>query len=901
MQSKLIFKLLESGNLKWLTTFLFLLFVCLPMFSQSIKGIVKDENNLRIKDFYINVYGENKELVAEYFFSKEAEYNIQLKKEYSEITIEISKNGYQTQSFQIDNIVKAKTYEHNALLKTQSVNELNEIIVTAKKRQIIVSGDTTKYVVSTFRDGSEKKLEDLLKKLPGIDVNEKTGKIRYKGVAIETLKLEGDDLFGKNYQIGTKNINIDIVEQIEAIENYNDNPLLKGIERDNKVAINLKLKKGKTNLSGSINSGVGINASSKLVPDFDVDILEVSKKYKSFAIVSFNNIGNNNSSFDYFGLGDVTDSYLSENFKQKKILNESVFSNNLSDKRTNINNTLFVSYNTTFKVNKKTIFKGNFYFLKDKIRAERFFKNTYIINDGIIQNSDNYFYEKKPTLFKANLSAKIKTNENSLLEWNLIFSNEDIKTPMENIFNDTVFYNSKLKSYDLFLKNRLLLTSKINSKIVIQNEFSHSFNFIPQRFTLEPGISILPDSDKSSQSTDISNNSFDYNIKLLGANKKIKYLISPGFTFLNNSVQSRLENTLGNSSMTVANFENNYKNSTRIYYMSAKGSYELKKLKFSGEILFQRFENYLSNRISDESSEIKQNIISPTLNVMYSFSSTSKLYLNGDYHYDPNSVNNLYSNEILTGYRTIQSYIPSLELQKNYSSSLTYNFNDFYNQLQITSSLSFVQNKFSLIPKFEIGSDFNQIIYVVKPIKNHNENFSFAIEKYVSEIKFTFKYSTGIYFSKYKNYINQSDLRDNSNTTLTNEFLIKSVFNYKVNFENTIRHIHNTADSDVSRKLTNKNLSNNFKLLVKPKNRLLIVLSSEYVLPNVAQKKESYNFIDSSIKYSSKNKLFDISLTAKNLLNNTKVIQVTNTDFSQTIIQSNLISRYFIVNVNFNF
>jgi hypothetical protein len=206
-----------------------------------------------------------------------------------------------------------------------------------------------------------------------------------------------------------------------------------------------------------------------------------------------------------------------------------------------------------------------------------------------------------------------------------------------------------------------------------------------------------------------------------------------------------------------------------------------------------------------------------------------------------------------------------------------------------------------LIPKFEIGSDFNQIIYVVKPIKNHNENFSFAIEKYVSEIKFTFKYSTGIYFSKYKNYINQSDLRDNSNTTLTNEFLIKSVFNYKVNFENTIRHIHNTADSDVSRKLTNKNLSNNFKLLVKPKNRLLIVLSSEYVLPNVAQKKESYNFIDSSIKYSSKNKLFDISLTAKNLLNNTKVIQVTNTDFSQTIIQSNLISRYFIVNVNFNF
>ncbi|MDG1793465.1 MAG: hypothetical protein P8H44_02830 [Flavobacteriaceae bacterium] len=51
--------------------------------------------------------------------------------------------------------------------------------------------------------------------------NEQSGNIRYKGVSIETVTLEGDNLFGDNYSLGTKNINVDMVTHIEAV------PLLK--------------------------------------------------------------------------------------------------------------------------------------------------------------------------------------------------------------------------------------------------------------------------------------------------------------------------------------------------------------------------------------------------------------------------------------------------------------------------------------------------------------------------------------------------------------------------------------------------------------------------------------------------------------------------------------------------
>jgi hypothetical protein len=57
--------------------------------------------------------------------------------------------------------------------------------------------------------------------------------------------LRGDNLFGIYYTLGTKN-NVAMVDQVQAVDNYSENPLLKGIEQDGKVSLNLKLKKGRS-------------------------------------------------------------------------------------------------------------------------------------------------------------------------------------------------------------------------------------------------------------------------------------------------------------------------------------------------------------------------------------------------------------------------------------------------------------------------------------------------------------------------------------------------------------------------------------------------------------------------------------------------------------------------------
>jgi hypothetical protein len=81
--------------------------------------------------------------------------------------------------------------------------DLDQILVKASRKPYKEQGDTIIFDVAAYSDGSERKIEDLIKKLPGITVNDRTGEIRYKGIPVETVNLDGDNLFDQDYTIGT--------------------------------------------------------------------------------------------------------------------------------------------------------------------------------------------------------------------------------------------------------------------------------------------------------------------------------------------------------------------------------------------------------------------------------------------------------------------------------------------------------------------------------------------------------------------------------------------------------------------------------------------------------------------------------------------------------------------------
>lgn len=180
---------------------------------------------------------------------------------------------------------------------------LQEIIINDKAPSVIIKNDTTVFSASHFTDGTEKKMEDLIKKIPGITVDQ-NGRIKYQDKNIDRVLLEGDDLLGQDYTIGTKNISSGLVDKVEVIDHYVDNPLFREIINSDKTVINIKVREDfKNDISGTLEAGLG--AGDKLKYYGNTYLIALLKKSKSLVFLNSNNIrsqdaGNANYYFENF-------------------------------------------------------------------------------------------------------------------------------------------------------------------------------------------------------------------------------------------------------------------------------------------------------------------------------------------------------------------------------------------------------------------------------------------------------------------------------------------------------------------------------------------------------------------------------------------------------------------------
>jgi len=114
--------------------------------------------------------------------------------------------------------------------------------VTIQSGRISMRQDTIKYDLARFASSKDSNVKDVLKKLPGIDVDEKTGQISYQGKAISNFYVEGMDVTGGSYNQVNENLKADAVESAEVIERHQPIRSLRNKVPTDKIALNLKLK-----------------------------------------------------------------------------------------------------------------------------------------------------------------------------------------------------------------------------------------------------------------------------------------------------------------------------------------------------------------------------------------------------------------------------------------------------------------------------------------------------------------------------------------------------------------------------------------------------------------------------------------------------------------------------------
>lgn len=91
--------------------------------------------------------------------------------------------------------------------------------VTVKADRIREQGDTITYNVGSFAQQQDRSISDVLKRMPGINV-EQSGKIQYQGGVINKFYIEGSDLLGGKYGIATNGISHEDVGAAEVMENH---------------------------------------------------------------------------------------------------------------------------------------------------------------------------------------------------------------------------------------------------------------------------------------------------------------------------------------------------------------------------------------------------------------------------------------------------------------------------------------------------------------------------------------------------------------------------------------------------------------------------------------------------------------------------------------------------------
>lgn len=137
---------------------------------------------------------------------------------------------------------EAEERDLGAITLISKANLLREIIIKDRKNAITVKGDTTEYLVDSFLVNKSSNVEDLLKKLPGIQVD-KNGKITAHGQEVKKVLVDGEEFFGDDPTVATKNLRADNVESVQVFDKKSDQAAFTGIDDGEKSkTINLKLK-----------------------------------------------------------------------------------------------------------------------------------------------------------------------------------------------------------------------------------------------------------------------------------------------------------------------------------------------------------------------------------------------------------------------------------------------------------------------------------------------------------------------------------------------------------------------------------------------------------------------------------------------------------------------------------
>lgn len=770
------------------------------------------------------------------------------------------------------------TYKEFELISNQSIeivlvennNYLKEVIVKATSNGMKQKGDTLTYTVERFMNGTEETLRDIIKKLPGLDINS-NGQITSNGKEVDKILVDGEDFFQNQHKLATENLTAQMIKNVELIKNYKEFKNLDNDTKTNTTAININIKdEFKNRITGNIQTAVGYSQKYKL----HTNLFSFRKKIKTTLISGFNNTGEQEfTMFDYYSLinanktSDETSSSIE--IPNQDDIPKFLFTNNNAKSR----KSEFFAFNSVYTPTTKL-----------KLYLYSILNNSKQIQEQA--TSQDYVFENNPFT---------NSEKNNILENNL-FNSTNIQTTYkpnkQNIINLTstinivkTITNNNIENLSTSIKNIILDENKLN-RYSINNilEYSKAFQNkniltlnLSQNTSNNSNIKLI-NSNNPFLGLLFNNNNFEINQTKEVKKNSLNYYAKYGISFKKYQLDLISSSTNENSSLnneikTQNQFENQTILETNDNYIGASFNYISKNI-LTYNIGLTNHNMFIKN---NSNSNYNYTFLEPKATIKAIFSPNKILEINYSFSNIFPQIENIFQNKIIQDYRniinndnvTFKTIMPFHQLNISYFyfkhpsfnliSNISYKLNQKFININSQSNINYNLNQYQILSNEKILSAM------------------YFVEKYFSRSKLSIKHN--FVYNIFKKPITFNNIINQLETTNYNiDFKIVSSFQkFPINFETGCVFVKNIYSN--SQSISDFKSTEIFQTITgKFSKSFFWSLTSNNLFQQTDLKSKNIFTLNPKIRYSKKK--FDFSIYGNNILNinNTESLEYSNTN-----------------------
>lgn len=838
-------------------------------FAHEIKGEITDSNKVPLPYADLIVQDSSKNMVAYAITDSKGVYTMSFETDLKQVWVQANFMGYDKVVKKVD-LADLVTLNFELKERTEEIAAVN---ISAKAPVQIEKNDTVVFNLARLTNGQEEVVEDILKKLPGVEVDE-SGQMKYKGKRVSKMLLDGDDLFQSNYGLGSKNIQAKHIAGVEAIQNYSENPLLRGIENSDEIAMNLKFKSG-LSLSHSLSAAYGSNDKYAV----DYTNIAVTKKVKAFSYLNFNSLALEQSPYSSSNPAMYMSYDKSSGFENPGYLETGTKSSMFKSRSSNFNDALSASLNVLPHISESLTVRLNMNFMTDNAE-DRVHNRTVIQAEMPIVIEEKKLSEFKPQYLKGDLNIKKFISQDVSFENITKFSFFKNTSKYSGTTNDVAQYYKSHSQADFFY-NESNLTKRINTNNGIKFNAVFSKSDTPEDLYVNPGIDLNTNTNTATNTQSVKNKKQQFQFKTdfyHRTQKKDRLNLGVSLNHMNRDLLTNLTDNNLNIINDIDFKKADYEVST---------SYRWKRKHW--EIVPLIRYNYLDYAHSEKDGT--QSLYNTSLRMHYRPSNKHDFNLSVNSNQQGIDDNKVFTNYILSSNRALSKYELDYGVLKQQSFNLRYTYLNSISYDQVTLSLSGTQSNKAYLSLYDIYEDVSYTrIYLGG---NDSKNLRASL-MFMRPAKFLYGQIRLVGGYNYMEYASQLNgvFRNNYIHTQNIRFNWESLVVWNFVFTNNLSYSHSDYGS-----YGNESLTNRFKLIFQ-KGKFRLATQLKYYRPSLDMSRDELK-LNTKLQYTYKQLKF--TCEGVNLLNKKQSNTINQNDFMSMENYSVTQGRYVLLGVSFKF